>query len=476
MRTGGPPAPALPAVPSVRGQGPRPVPVLGWNVEAVSWSLDPVGYLTRLQRTYGPLSLWRGERTVRAFAFAPEHNQKVLGNPELFHIVPQKRRKVVPEESAVMNLRSGLLSLDGEEHRRHRKLMSPALHHKHVEGFSRMISEMTRRALESWAVGEVRDLEADMRRLVHRIAMKAVLGMEDERELSALDGLVEGMLAAIPRAMLFPFDLPGSSYRRMLKTADGIQAFLRTLVEKKGAAGGVCGDVLKMMMDARQENGEGFVGGELIAEAYNVLCHESSASALVWTLFLLAQHPRVYAELLDELSGELDGGDPEPEQLSRLPLLERVIKESMRLLPPASFGTRFAAEACSLGECELPKGVAVTVSQYVTHRLPEIYREPRRFRPERWEGFKPGPYEYFPFGAGVHNCIGGAFAMLEMKLVLCAVLQSFCLKVMPKSRVNRVFRLSLRPKRGLPVLVLARGSRLSASHVRGNIREMVDMT
>jgi cytochrome P450 len=339
-----------------------------------------------------------------------------------------------------------------------------------------MITGMTRHSLESWAVGEVRDLEADMRRLVHRIAMKAVLGMEDERELNSLDGLVEGMLSAIPRAMLFPYDLPGSSYRRMMKAADGVQAFLQTLVEKKGAGGGVCGDVLTMLMDARQENGEGFAGPELVAEAYNVLCHESSASALVWTLFLLAQHPKVYADLLDEVDAELGGGDPEPEQLSRLPLLERVIKESMRLLPPASFGTRFTTEACSLGECELPKGVAVTVSQYVTHRLPEIYRDPQRFRPERWEGFKPGPYEYFPFGAGVHNCIGGAFAMLEMKLVLCVMLQRYCLKVEPKTRVNRVFRLSLRPKRGLPVLVLARGSRLSASPVRGNIREMVDMT
>lgn len=474
MLNGGLPVRPVLVGPSDQVRGPRPLPVVGWHVEAVNWSIDPIGYLTRLYDTYGKLSVWRGERTLRAFAFAPEHNKVVLGSPGLFHIVPQKRRKPVPDDSAVMNLRSGLLSLDGEEHRRHRKLMAPALHHKHVEGFSRMISEMTRQELESWSLWEVRDFETDMRRLVHRIAMKAVLGIEDERELTSLDGLVEGMLSAIPRAMMFPYDLPGSSYRRMLKTADGIQDFLQRLVARKNASA-VCDDMLTMLINARQENGEGFMRAELVAETYNVLCHESSASALVWTLFLLAQHPKVYVDLLDELDGELGGGDPELEQLNRLPLLDRVIKESMRILPPASFGTRFSTEACSLGDCELPKGAAVTFSQYVTHRLPEIYLEPQRFRPERWESLKPATYEYFPFGAGVHNCIGGAFAMLELKLVLCAVLQSYCLKVVPKTRVDRVFRLSLRPRKGLPVVVMARGSRLSASPVRGNIREMVDM-
>src|SRR5215212_9182901 len=110
VRTSGSPVLAVPARPSQQVRGPRPVPILGWNVEAVNWSRDPVGYLTRLYRTYGTLSLWRAERTVRAFAFTPEHNQRVLGNPDLFHIVPQKRRKLVPDNSAVMNLRSGLLS------------------------------------------------------------------------------------------------------------------------------------------------------------------------------------------------------------------------------------------------------------------------------------------------------------------------------------------------------------------------------
>lgn len=474
MFTDGLPVRTVPVGPSEQVRGPRPLPVLGWNIEAVNWARDPIGYLTRLYQTYGTLSVWRNERTLRAFCFAPAHNKGVLGSPDLFHMVPQKKRKLVADDSAVMNLRSGLLSLDGEEHKRHRKLMAPALHHKHVEGFSRMISEMTRRELESWSLWEVRDFETDMRRLVHRIAMQAVLGIEDERELTSLDALVEGMLSVIPRAMLFPYDLPGTSYRRMLRTADGIQDFLQTLVDRKATSAG-CEDVLTMLINARQENGEGFRSAELLAETYNVLCHESSASTLVWTLFLLAQHPKVYADLLDELDGELGGSDPEVEQLSRLPLLDRVLKESMRLLPPAPFGTRFSTEACSLGECELPKGAAVTFSQYVTHRLPQIYPEPQRFRPERWESFKPTTYEYFPFGAGVHNCIGGAFAMLELKLVLSAVLQSYCLKVVPKTRVDRVFRLSLRPRKGLPVVVLARGSRLSASPVKGNIREMVDM-
>ena len=464
------------AVAYEQARGPRQAPILGWNLEAIRWARDPVGYLEALHRNYGTFSVWNAERPFRVFAFAPEHNQKVLGNPNLFHIVPQRRRNVIPADSAMMRLRSGLLSLDGEEHRHHRKFMAPAFHHKQVEAYRNTICQMTGRMLDDWPVREARNVEADMRRLVHRIAMKAVLSLDDDGKLNELSGLVEKLLSATPRAMLLPFDLPGSSYRNMMKSADRIEAFLQSLIDEKRSDPSACQDVLAMLMNARNENGVGFKGAELIAEAYNVLCHETSASALVWILFLLAQHPQVYGDLLDELKGELNGVAPDAEQLSRLPLLEHVIKESLRLLPTAPFGTRFSTEACQFETFELPRGAAVTFSQYITHRLPDIYHQPKRFRPRRWETHKPGPYEYFPFGAGAHNCIGWAFAMLEIKIVLAMILQRYRLALIPNTRIDRVFRLSLRPRNGLPMLIENRGRSFSKTQVTGNIHEMVDLT
>lgn len=464
-----------PIATSINTSGPRPVPLLGWNVEALRWGRDPVGYLTALYRKYGTFSAWKADRVFRVFAFSPEHNQRVLGGPDLFHMTPPRKRNIIPANSAMMNLRSGLLSLDGEEHRRHRKLMAPAFHHKQVETYRDTIAEMTYKMLERWAIGKTRDVEVDMRQLVHRIAMKAVLSIEDDNELTTLNDLIEELLSVTPRAFLFPYDLPGSSYRRMMKAADLITASLESLVEKKRADASTFQDILAMIMNARNEKGAGFESAELIAEAYNILCHETSASTLVWILFLLAQHPRVCSDLVDELEGELGGLDPSIEQLSRLPLLDSVIKESMRLIPTAPFGTRFSTEACHFGGCELPKGAAVTFSQYITHRLPEIYQEPQRFLPRRWEGPKPGPYEFFPLGVGVHNCIGGAFAMLEMKVVLAIMLQRYRFTVAPKLRINRVFRMSLRPRSGMPMFVSKQDRRFSKSPVTGNIHEMVDL-
>lgn len=458
-----------------RAGGPRRMPVVGLNVEAMRWSRDPVGYLTKLYRTYGLICAWESDRPRRVFAFAPEHNQRVLSNPDLFHVTPGRRAAVTSANAAMANLRSGLLGLDGEEHRRHRRLMTPAFHQKQVESYRDNIVEMTRRMLAGWTAGEVRDVEADMRRLVHRVAMQAVLSLSDEGALDSLDSLIEELLSAAPRAMLFPFDLPGSSHRRMLRAADRIEDFLKSLVEGRQSDAAEARDILSMMMNARHEGGAGFKSTELVAEAYNVLCHETSASALVWTLFLLAQHPEEYDALREELRGALRGDAPSLEQLGRLPLLERVVKESMRLLPAAPFGTRFSTQACRLGPYELPKGAAVTFSQYVTHRLPELYPQPHRFLPLRWERYKPALYEYFPFGAGVHNCIGGAFAMLEMKLVLALVLQSFTLKVVPHARVDRAYRLSLRPRRGLPMQISPPDRRPSRSPVSGDINQMVEL-
>ncbi|MBI3653793.1 MAG: cytochrome P450 [Acidobacteria bacterium] len=469
------PAMARPVISVELPPGPQGVPVLGWNVEALRWSKDPVSYLARLYQEYGTLSVWNPQRPFRVFAFAPEHNQKILANPELFQVKPDRKGKDQAQSSAMMTLRTGLLRLDGEEHKQHRKLMAPAFHHKQVEAYAEMMAAMTHKMIDAWSLHEVRDIEDDLRRLVHRVAMKAVLSLDDESEIQTLNELIETMLSSAPRAFMLPFDLPGSSYRKMMKSANGIVAFLQALVERKRPNADACRDILAMMISARNEEGTGFDSAELIAEAYNALCHESSASTLVWTLFLLAQHPQVYEDLVEELSSELRGGNPGIEQLSRLPLLDRVLKESMRLIPTAPFGTRFNVEPCQMGAYELPKNAAVTFSQFITHRLPEIYERPKCFLPERWETYKPTPYEYFPFGAGRHNCIGAAFAMLEMKMVLAILLQRYRVAVPPNLRIDHIFQLSLRPRKGLLMSVAATDSRCARSPVTGNVHALVEL-
>lgn len=453
--------------------GPLRMPILGWHVQALRWSRDQIGYMTMLYRNYGALSTWGTSPPLRVFAFGPEYNQRLLSSPDLFHSQVARATRL-PDDSAVVNLRSGLLNLNGPQHKQHRQLMSPAFHRKKVESYRDDMVALTQKTLASWSLGTVRDMEHDMRRLVHSIAMKTVLNLENPEDVEALTNLIARLFSSVPFAMLFPFDLPGTGYRRLLRISEKISAFLQTRIEEKRAHPLQHQDILAMLIEARDEDGTALTDAELIAEGYNVLCHEGSASALTWTLFLLAQHPDVQADVLDELQDELSGEPPTLEQLGRLPVLEGVIKESMRLLPPVPFGRRFAVEPCQFGPYELPKGTPVFFSQYITHRLPEIYTQPQRFLPQRWESLKPTQYEYLPFGSGTHNCIGAAFAMMEMKIVLAMLIQRYRLALVPNTRIDHSFRFSLKPLHGLPMSISHQDRQFVRSRVRGNISEIIE--
>jgi cytochrome P450 len=206
--------------------------------------------------------------------------------------------------------------------------------------------------------------------------------------------------------------------------------------------------------------------------------HETTASTLAWTLFLLDRHPRILGDLLDELAAVLHGDAPTVEQVERLPLLDAVVEESMRLLPAAPFFFfRRNGEPVRLGEYDVPAGASLIVSPLITHHLPELYPEPQRFRPERWSGEQPSAYEYLPFGAGPRICLGAAFAALSLRVLLAVVLQRFRLILEPDARVSfRVRGIILGTKHGLPMRVEAPDRRPEAPRpLRGDIGELVDL-
>jgi cytochrome P450 len=203
--------------------------------------------------------------------------------------------------------------------------------------------------------------------------------------------------------------------------------------------------------------------------------HETSASALTWILFLIAQHPHVYADLLDELEGTLHGAAPRLEQLKHLSLLNRVINEGMRMFPPSMWLIRTSTAPFALGSYELPGGTHVVFSPAVTHYRPDIYAEPHRFLPGRWETISPSPYEYLPFGNGPRRCLGATFAMLELQMVVSIILQRYRLVVPDQTKVDRGGSILSVPKGGLPVRLYARGQHVPAGRVRGNIHDLVDL-
>src|SRR5690606_38380907 len=194
-------------------------------------------------------------------------------------------------------------------------------------------------------------------------------------------------------------------------------------------------------------------------------------------LFLLSQHPDVQVALTEEIDAAGLGERPELDAIMGLPLLGRVLAESMRLLPtvPLLFFRR-STEPFSLGDHQLPVGATVILSPLITHRDPDCFPHPRRFDPDRWRELSPTPYQYLPFGAGPRMCVGATFGGLALRLMLCLVLRRWVVSVTDDARVSyKTAGVTMGPKRGLRLRLLARDRLPSRVEVRGNIHQLVEL-
>jgi cytochrome P450 len=197
--------------------------------------------------------------------------------------------------------------------------------------------------------------------------------------------------------------------------------------------------------------------------------YETTANAMLWTLVLLAQHPDVTEALAQELAGSAGGLDA----LEKLPLLDAVLRESMRLFPPVPYAIRLARGGGALGGIELGPRDRVVVSHYITHRMPELYPDPDRFDPARWSGARRSPYEFLPFSAGARTCIGINFANAAMKLSLAAILSRFRPGLLPGTRIDRSVAVTLAPRAALPMRLHAPGDTPMPVAIAGDVREML---
>jgi cytochrome P450 len=272
------------------------------------------------------------------------------------------------------------------------------------------------------------------------------------------------------------FGVNGEEHRRQRRLL--IQ--MRRIVQQKRATGPGTTDVLSILLQAEDaDTGTSLTENEVLGHVGVLFAagHETSANAVTWTLFLLGQHPEVAAQLVDELDGVLRGADPGAADLGRLPLMEYVVKEAMRVLPPVPWNARVLLWTAEVGGYQLPAGAEVWISIFETHRCPALFPEPAKFRPSRWESLDLGPFEYVPFSAGPRMCIGAGFAMMEIRLILAMVLKRFRLEMAEGACLDRAGIVVLAPKNGLPMKIYPQDRRFGdgAAKVRGNIGELVEL-
>lgn len=471
--------PTLTGFASVPLRGPRALPFVGLQVHALRLVADPIGRMLALHREFGDLVAVADGSPALVCAFGARHNHDVLSNTAVFDNDDDFFFHA-PEGSALAKLNKGLTFQQGEAHRRHRHLMMPAFHKSAIEGYAADILAVADEALRTWPVGQTVDLSILLRDLVRHVAVRCLFGLDPASGDTALAHAAEEAfeLVTSPLTAAIPFRFPGSPMTRLLAKSEVLVAALRALIEQKRHSPGSGRDALALMLRARDEAGGVLSDDELIAEVNTLFVagHETQAKTLGWTLFLLGQHPEVLGSVTDEIESVLRGGLPSLESIPRMPLLDRALKESMRILPSAPLlFIRSCRTEARLGHVTLPKRANVVLSPFVTHRDEAVFPEPSRFLPSRWEKLQPTPYEYMPYGAGHRMCIGKGFADLTLRLVLPMILSRFRLTLAHGARVSRIVRGNiLAPRHGLPMLLAPQDRRFAkGARVRGDIGEIV---
>jgi cytochrome P450 len=286
---------------------------------------------------------------------------------------------------------------------------------------------------------------------------------------------VEGQAERVGRAMdvvmkywaspvaLFPWlqwlPTPGNRrYRQAVRELNGIIA--DTIARRRGA-GPDGDDLLSRLLTERDEDGKQMTDQELRDEVVTLFLagHETTALALSFCFYLLAQHPEAAARLCAELDEVLGERAPTVADVPRLRYTDWVVKESMRLYPPAPSIGREALNDCEIGGYHVPKGAQIALSQWVVHRDPRWYDDPEAFKPERWDNDlarRLPRCAYFPFGDGPRICIGNHFALMEAVLILATIARRCCLTLVPGYRLELLPSITLRPKRGMPMVLTER--------------------
>jgi cytochrome P450 len=458
--------------------GPALKPILGWRELVIDFTRDSAGFLQRLHEQFGYIAQVGQDRMAITFTFHPEYTRQILSNPNLFYSFGLED---IPFPFSALDslqaITTAISLLNGDLHKQHRRLMAPAFHNSMLPVYVDQIIDLVDRFFSGWKVGDVIDLYQAMDLFTVSLAMEIFVGMQADEEGQRFARLFENVLNGFfsPATILLPYDLPGLPYHRLKLAGAELESSLRDLIRRRREKGLGGTDSLTLFLQAHDVDGTMLTDNEVIGETVAVFRggSKTSASALTWTIFLLTQHPEILAHLSDELAATLQGAPPTFERLREMSLLDSVIKESLRLIPPVSWGIRYSTDAFELGPYHLGKGSAVIYSSFVTHRMPEIYKDPYKFDPYRWEEIKPSPYEYFPFNAGPRRCLGAEFAMLELKITLAMLLQQFRFDLLPNQRVDRVGLTGSVPKHGIKVKLGKPNGNFVKVPVRGNIHKLV---
>jgi cytochrome P450 len=392
--------------------------------QTAKWIRSPLTLMTSAARDHGDVfTLKIAPFDAVVVVSRPDHVREVFAaSPDDVHGGPANVmvRKLFGVGS--------LLLLDGKEHTRHRKLLMPPFHGERMTAYGEAMLDESLRVIDAMPTTGSFSLLPHLLDLTLEVILRTVFGASGQRlrTLRALFGEVLELLLFPP--LLVPAlqrDLGSwSPWGRYTRARAQVDRELVQEIRARRESGTSDESVLSLLLAARDEAGAPMTEGEILDELFTLLAagHETTAAALTWAVRWLSVSPAAVARLDDELASASENGRLSPERVQKLPFLEAVVKETLRLEPLLPLVGRELSRPMRLFGWDLPRGVIVAPAVYLAHRRPETFPEPDAFRPERFLSQKPGPSEWFPFGGGARRCIGAAFSMFEMKIVLATLL------------------------------------------------------
>jgi cytochrome P450 len=414
-------------------------------------------FLTWCQRRYGNVVFFKFLGAPACLINDPAGIERVLVTDH------QKFTKSMDYRALSRVLGQGLLTSEGEFWKRQRRLVQPAFFRERILSYGGLMTSYTVRMMETWQDGEVRDVHRDMMRVTLEIAARSLFNVDIDGDAGTIAKAMAVVMNEMPKLAGFAFlpdwvPVPGlGAFRRALADLDRI---VYGIIRDRRAAGNHPGDLLDMLLDARDENGAGMSDLQLRDEVMTLLLagHETTANTLAWTLYLLAQNPEGQSRLQAEVREVLGGRAAEASGLNRLPYTQMVLMEAQRLYPPAWAIGRKALQDFEVSGYRLRAGTNVVVSQWVLHRDPQFYPNPEIFDPERWREEVAGrrslpKFVYLPFGAGPRVCVGASLALTESALVLATLIERFRFSLTSAAPVEAFPSVTLRPKHGLRLRV-----------------------
>ncbi len=415
---------------------------------------NPIEAFARLARTYGDVVHFRAGGDDIYFVNRPELIRDILVTKSDAFVKGQGLR------NAKVLLGDGLLTSEGEFHKRQRRLIQPAFHNQRIAEYAKTMVEYSRRTSERWQNGQTVDMHREMMHLTLAIVAQVLFSTDVEAKADQIGAALTTSLEYLnhlmsPTAAITDrLPLPGNrAFRRAREVLD---ATIQRMIDERRSSRTRGDDLLSMLLEAQDADtgGERMSDGQVRDEAMTLFLagHETTSNALTWTWYLLSEHPQVEAKLHAELDDVLRDQAPTVDDFARLTYANAVLTESMRLYPPAWILTRECVEAYPIDGYVAPPGSTFLMSQWVMHRDPRYYERPELFDPDRWTPefrAKLPRFAYFPFGGGPRVCIGEPFAWMEATLALATLAREWKARHVPDHPVALLPRITLRPRFGM---------------------------